>query len=59
MLRGIEPVFFLGSLIGLAIGVAAAASDTSILVVYAGIAISTLSLIVGWDREDQRRRSRR
>ena len=45
--------------LGLALEVAtviAATSDVSILVIYAGICLTTGTLLLGWSHEDQRRR---
>ena len=56
MLRRIDPLFLaLGVLLGIATGVAMT-SDVSIVVVWAGIALTTVSLVEGIDRADQRRR---
>ena len=56
MLRRIDPVFLiLGVLLWLATGLAMA-SDVSILVVWAGIALATGSLVFGVERADQHRR---
>jgi hypothetical protein len=52
----IDPVYLvLGVLFAIATGVAMA-SEVSILFVWAGIVLTTLSLVAGTDRAEQRRR---
>ena len=56
MLRRVDPVFLiLGVLLGIATGVAMA-SEVSILVVWAGIALTTASLVEGVERARERHR---
>ena len=56
MLRRVDPVFLiLGVLLGIATGVAMA-SEVSILVVWAGIALMTASLVEGVERARERHR---
>ena len=50
----IEPVFYVLSLVAMLLTGIAMSSEVSILAVYAGIAATTTSLLVGWDRAERR-----
>jgi hypothetical protein len=56
VLRRIDPAFLALGLLFEVATVLAMASDVSILVVWAGIVLTTGSLLVGIDRADQRER---